>query len=142
MEAAYKNHFGSVPSHKVQSPLEKGDHPELDDSPLLDGDGMAKCQSLIGTLQWCITLGRFDIATAVMSMSSFRVAPRQGHMDRVKCICGCLSKFRNACIRMRTEEPDYSDLPKHEYDWARTVYGEVRERKADRRTRTERQAGL
>ena len=65
-----------------------------------------------------------------MSMSSFRVAPRQGHLERVKRICGYLSKFRNACIRIRTDEPDYSDLPKHQYDWARSVYGEVRERKA------------
>ena len=130
MEAAHKNHFGTAPSQKVQSPLEKGDHPKLDDSPLLNGDGMAKCQSLIGALQWCITLGRFDIATAVMSMSSFQVAPREGHLERVKQICGCLSKFCTACIRIRTKEPDYSDLPKHQCDWARTVHGEVRERKA------------
>ena len=128
MEAAHKNHFGSAPSHKAQSPLEKGDHPELDDAPLLDRDGTAKCQSLIGTLQWCITLGRFDIATAVMSMSSFRVAPRQGHLERLKRVCGHLSKFRNACIRARTDEPDCSDLPKHQCDWARSVHGEVRER--------------
>ena len=31
---------------------------------------------------------------------------------------------------MRTELPDYSDLPFKEYDWARTVYGRVREQKA------------
>ena len=71
MEIAYKNHFGTMPSQKVQLPLEKNDHPELNDSPLLDGDGMAKYQSLIGTLQWTISLGQFDVATAVMSMSSF-----------------------------------------------------------------------
>jgi len=65
-----------------------------------------------------------------MSMSSFRAAPRQGHLDSVSRICGYLSKFRNAFIRIRTEEPDYSDLPKKEYDWARTVYGDVHERKA------------
>ena len=63
-----------------------------------------------------------------MTMSSFRVAPRDGHLERVKRICGYLSKFRHACIRVRTEEPDYSDLPKKEYDWARTAYGNVRER--------------
>ena len=91
---------------------------------------MAKHQSLIGTPQWCITLGRFDIATAVMPMSSFRVAPRQGHLERLKHICGHLSKFRNACIHVQTDEPDHSDLPKHQCDWARTVHGEVRERKA------------
>ena len=122
MEIAYKNLFGSAPSQKVQSPLEKNDHPELDDSPLLDADGIAKYQSLIGTLQWTISLGRFDIATAVMTMSSFRAAPREGHLERLKRICGYLSKFRTAVIRFRTEEPDYSDLPKHEYDWSRSVY--------------------
>ena len=44
-------------------------------------------------------------------------------------LCGYLSKFRSACIRVRTDEPDYSDLPSKEYDWAKTVYGEVKERK-------------
>ena len=33
IEAAYKSHFSSMPSQKVLSPLEKGDHPELDDTP-------------------------------------------------------------------------------------------------------------
>ena len=130
METAYKNHFGVTPSQRFQSPLEKGDHPELDDSPLLDADGVAKYQSLIGTLQWTISLGRFDIATAVMSMSSFRAAPREGHLERVKRICGYLSKFRSACIRIRTDEPDFSDLPVKEYDWARSVYGNARQRMA------------
>ena len=94
MEQAHKNHFGTTLSQKVQSPLEKNDHPELDDSRLLDGDGIAKCQSLIGALQWTISLGRFDIAATVMSMSSFRAA----HTERVKRICGHLSKFCNAFI--------------------------------------------
>ncbi len=62
-------------------------------------------------------------------MLGFRVAPREGHLERVKRICGYLSKFRSACIRIRTDEPDYSDLPSKEYDWAKTVYGEVKERK-------------
>ena len=115
--------FGKAPTQNVQAPLEKNDHPELDTSELLDVEDISKCQSLIGTLQWMITLGRFDIATAVMTMSGFRVAPRVGHLDRLKRICGYLSKFRNACIRVRTEQPDYSDVTAKEYDWARTAYG-------------------
>ena len=130
MVDSYKQLFGEAPKHNVQSPLEKNDHPELDDSPLLDEDGISKYQSLIGTLQWTISLGRFDIATAVMTMSSFRVAPREGHLERLKRVCGYLSKFKAACIRVRTEEPDFSDLPHKEYDWARTVYGKVREQRA------------
>ena len=124
----FKIHFGSSPSHKFQSPLEKEDHPELDDSPLLDDKGMGKYQSLISTLQWTITLGRFDIATAVMTMSGFCIAPRVGHLEWVKRICRYLSKFRSTCIiRVCTDKLDYSDLPSKEYDWAKTVYGEVKE---------------
>lgn len=59
--------FGEKHKQNAQSPLEKNYHPEIDDSDLLDADGIAKYQSLIGILQWTITLGRFDMATAVMS---------------------------------------------------------------------------
>jgi hypothetical protein len=62
-----------------------------------------------------------------MTMSSFRVTPRQGNLNRVKRIYGYLSKMKFATIRVRTEEPDYSDLPEREYDWARSIYGNVKE---------------
>ena len=119
--------FGEAPRLKHSSPLEKNDHPELDDTELLDAAGIQRYQSLIGTLQWTITLGRIDVAAAVMSVSSFRVAPRIGHLERLQRICGCLSKMRHAFIRIRTEEPDFSDLPQKKYDWARTAYGDVKE---------------
>ncbi len=123
----YERMFGEKPRTKVSSPLEKGDHPEMDTSDLLDIDGIKKYQSLIGTLQWTITLGRFDIATAVMTMSGFRVARRVGHLERLKRICGYLSKMRHGYIRVRTDEPDYSELPRPDFDWSRTVYGDVSE---------------
>ena len=53
---------------RVKSPIEPGDHPELDNSNLLDVEGIQKYQSIIGSLQWAISLGRFDIATAVMML--------------------------------------------------------------------------
>ena len=60
-------------------------------------------------------------------MSGFRVAPRQGHLDRVKCICGYLLQFREATIRFVTDEPDFSMLPQQEFDWMYSVYGDVKE---------------
>ena len=99
---------------------------ELDTSDLLDDEGVRNYQSLIGGLQWCISIGRLDVATAVMTMSGFRVAPRAGHLDRLKRI-GYLSKMRYAVRRIRTEEPDFSDLPDMQYDWSRSVYGELTE---------------
>ena len=76
--------LGLAQAPSTQSPLAKNDHPELDTSDLLDEDGIVQYQSLIGILQWTITLGRFDVGTAVMTMSGFRVALREGHMARLQ----------------------------------------------------------
>jgi len=35
--------------------------------------------------------------------------------------------MKEAEICMRTGEPDYSDLPVEEYDWTKTVYGDITE---------------
>ena len=103
--------FGEAPKTNVRSPIEKGDHPELDTNDLLDADGIQKYQSIIGSLQWAISIGRIDITTAVMTLSSFRAAPRKGHMDRAKRVAGYLCKMKHAMLRFRTNLPDYSDLP-------------------------------
>ena len=123
----YEKFFGEKPKQNVTSPLEKGDHPELDTSELLDSQGITIYQSLIGSLQWAVSIGRFDIHTAVMTMSGFRVAPRRGHLDRAKRICGYLSKMKHGAIRIRTEEPDYSDIPNFEHNWSQSIYGNVKE---------------
>ena len=82
---------------------------------------------MIGALQWAISLGRFDVLTAVMTMSRFRAAPREGHLARLKRIYGNLRKFKHGAIRVRTNLPDLSDVPDNEYDWLYTVYGKVQE---------------
>jgi hypothetical protein len=80
MVSSFERLFGTKPNLKVTSPLDKGDHPEFDTSELLDNDGIQQYQSLIGALQWAISIGQFDISTAVMTLSSFCVAPRHGHL--------------------------------------------------------------
>ena len=75
---SYFQLFGEKPK-PYTSPLEKGDHPELDTSDELGEVDIKKYQSLIGALQWAVTVGRIDITTAVMTMSSYRVNPRIGH---------------------------------------------------------------
>ena len=125
MIANYERIFGEAPKQTYRSPLDKGDHPELDTSELLGPKDVAIYQSLIGALQWIITIGRFDIITPVMTLSGFREIPHRGHLDRVKRIYGYLSKFRHANIRVRVDEPDYSDIPLPEYDWSTSVYGNL-----------------
>ena len=103
-------------------PLEGGDHPELDTSELCDDHQTKQFQTLIGQLQWLISLGRFDIAVHVMSLSRFRAQPRKGHLDRAKRIVGYLLFLPDGAIRFRTGEPDFSSLKDQEYDWTRSVY--------------------
>ena len=37
--------------------------------------------------------------------------------------------MKHATIRVRTEEPDYSDIPDPDYDWSYSIYGNVKELK-------------
>ena len=61
-----------------------------------------------------------------MSMSCFRLAPKVGHIERMKRIYGYLSRTKHYALRFRTEEPNYMHLPELEYDWTR-IYGNVLE---------------
>jgi hypothetical protein len=90
--------FTENPLSKANSLLDSNDHPEVDTSEFLDKDGIQQYQSLIGSMQWAISIGHFDIAVHVMSMSSFRTSPRHGHLNRAKHMVGYLSKFRLAEI--------------------------------------------
>ena len=118
---SYERMFKEKP-RKSRPPLEGGDHPELDTSELCDEHQTKQFQTLIGQLQWLISLGRFDIAVHVMSLSRFRAQPRKGHLDRAKRIVGYLLFLPDGAIRFRTGEPDFSSLRDQEYDWTRTVY--------------------
>jgi len=84
MIESYLHLFGTKPKTIYSSPLERGEHPELDTSPELDIEGIKVYQSMIGAAHWIVSLGQLDIATAVMTLSSFRAAPRKGHLDRIK----------------------------------------------------------
>ena len=131
MVDAHTRMFGSRPSTKHLSPLAKNDHPEIDTIDLLDKDGSAQYQSLIGILQWTITLGRFDVGTVVMTMSGFRIAPRVGHLACLRRICGYLVRYSKGCTRVRMEKLDCSGLPDYDQDWLQSVYGDIRESKPE-----------
>jgi len=126
----FENMFKEKPRPN-SSPLEKNDHPELDDSEEVDAEMITQYQSMIGVLQWVVSLGRFDICTAIMMMSHFHVAPLKGHVSQVKRIYGYLAKNPGGVICVRTEEPDYSDVEDIEYEWEYSVYGHVSELIAD-----------
>jgi hypothetical protein len=68
-----------------------------------------------------------DVTTAVMTLSSFRAAPRMGHLNCAKRLIGYLVKTKNAAVRIRTKMPDFSWAPDPGHNWDNRVYRGARE---------------
>jgi hypothetical protein len=81
-----------------KTPMSEQYHPECDDTPFLDNRGAAIYQGLIGSANWVVTLGCFDIQYATQMMSHFNMALPQGHLDAMKQVFGCLKKFQKGKI--------------------------------------------
>jgi hypothetical protein len=58
MVESYKQMFNENPPSKANSLLYSNDHPEVDTSDFLDEDSIQKYQSLIGSIQWAISIYR------------------------------------------------------------------------------------
>ena len=123
----YRRLFNDDPPKVYKTPLDKNDHPELDTSEILEGDIAAKYLTMVGQLQWLVTLGRFDIHTQVPAMSRFRAAHRHRHMDRLKRIYSYAIRTKDYAIRFRIDQPDYSFLPDQDFDWTYSLYGNIQE---------------
>jgi hypothetical protein len=91
--------------------MKTNDHPEEDSSDILDNDMHRECQSLMGKLQWVVSLCRVDICFAVSSLSRFCACPRKGHLSRVLCIWGYLKKYPHWCINI---DSNPAKTPAHE----------------------------
>ena len=120
--------MGGKPTKRM-APMEKGYRPELDTSPECSEEEKEKYQSILGAMQWMVSLGRYDINHAVMSMSRFRAMPRKGHLEALVHLAGYIRRFPNAAIRFRTGIPDHEaefGKPQH-FSWMETPYGDAKE---------------
>ena len=124
---SYHSMFKQDPPKNMRTPLDKNDHPELDDAELFTGDSNQHYLTMIGQIQWLVTLGRFDIHAQVTTMYRCRSAPRKGYLEWLQRVYGYVLKTKHYTTRYRTEGPDYIYLPNMNYDWSYTVYGNVQE---------------
>ena len=60
---------------EYKTPMDKEYHPELDESPLLNAELHSRYRSMIGSLNWLITIGRFDVQFAVTALARYSHAP-------------------------------------------------------------------
>ena len=89
--------YGTLRKEKV--PYSPNDHPETDDTPLMDDQGITNFQSIIGVCQWIGISARMDITFAVSSLSRFSSKPREGHFRRALKIIGYLKSTQKGDIR-------------------------------------------
>jgi hypothetical protein len=68
--------FGGGPLHKYKSPMLENYHPESDSTPLLGPEDISKYRAMLGSANWIVTLGRFDIAYATSTLARYSIAPR------------------------------------------------------------------
>lgn len=112
--------FGTIPKSTV--PMTASDHPETDDSEVLDDEKHRQFQMLMGILNWIVTIGRLDVAFATMSLSRFSACPRQGHLDRAIKVFGYLKKRPNRRICVDSRDPSLQGFESElEKDFSKTL---------------------
>ena len=76
-----------------KAPFCENYHAELDQTELCTPLLASKYRSLIGSANWVVTLGRFDIAFATATLARYCMAPRIGHYEAAQRIFGYLKNF-------------------------------------------------
>ena len=107
---------------EYKTPMDKDYHPELDDSPLLNAEFHSRYRSMVGSLNWTITIGRFDIQYAVTTLARYSHAPREGHLKAVLRIFGYLKKFYKGKLLIDPVLPDHLAYPFDDLSTWRDLY--------------------
>jgi hypothetical protein len=122
----FERMFGG-PIRESKFPMLEGSHPESETSQILDNDRATQYRAIIGSLNWVVTLGRFDVMYATNTLARFSMMPRLGHLEATKRILGYLKKYPHHRIPMNPNCIDLtSTLEKYtEYDGWREFYPEA-----------------
>ena len=101
----------------VSTPMAENLHPELDKTPFLTLERTAIYRSIIGSLSWTVTLGRFDVFYATNTLSRFMNAPREGHLQAAERVLGYLNTYIKGRIIYDTAYLEQEMLLSDEHNW-------------------------
>ena len=79
--------FGG-PIQESKFPMKEGLHPESDTSQPLSDEMATRYRAVIGSLNWVVILGRFDVMYATNTLARFSMIPRTGHLEAAIRILG------------------------------------------------------
>ena len=92
-------------------------HSEEDATKLLTPRQASVYRGLIGSANWVVTLGRFDIAFAVNNLARYCMAPRQGHFEAALHLFGYLKAFPKGRILIDQTPYLKPEATFTDYDW-------------------------
>jgi hypothetical protein len=86
-------------------------------------------RAVIGSLNWVVILGRFDVIYATNTLARFSMAPRLGHLKATKRVLRYLKKHPNYRILLNPNKIDMSEAVEKypEFDNWKEFYPEARE---------------
>ena len=113
---SYERMFGEKPK-KSKSPLEAGDHPELDTSEFAQN-----MRRLSIKLSLDNSNGSGICNVNVMAQGT----AKERTLTSLRRIFSCPAYLPVGAIRFRTHEPDYSSIQEQGFDWERPVSGNVK----------------
>jgi len=105
------------------SPEDPDYHPELDKRDFLSPDDVSKYGMMVGSLNWVVILGQYDVCHATQVMARYSNAPHEGHINAMKRIFGYLKAYKNWAITYDATLPDLDKYPVTEYKWFQSYPG-------------------
>ena len=102
---------------KYDVPMEPTYHPESDDSEFLEPRMASIYRGLIGSANWMVTLGRYDINYAVNTMARYNIAPRIGHLKAMQRLFGYLKANPKGQLLIDANVPDHSNFVVADQSW-------------------------
>ena len=91
---------------KKKTPFDDKYHPELDESQLCTPDKISQYRSMIGSANWILTLGCFDIAYTLSTLSRYNMAPREGHFQAMIRLFGYLNNYDKGMLVIDPSVPE------------------------------------
>jgi hypothetical protein len=104
---------------KYSALMDKDYHPKSDESDFLGEKEASLYRGLIGSANWMITLGRFDIAYATNAMARFGMKPQQGHLKAMLRLFGYIKWHPKGQIIVDTNYMDWNPCQVEEHDWTK-----------------------
>ena len=112
---------------KVNTPMEENYHPECEETPFVGEEMASKFRSVIGSCNWMIILGRFDISYATSALSRYSMSPRVGHINAAIRLLRYLKFYSKGRIIYDTSLPNLSSYEWEEHPNWRDVYPDAEE---------------